>query len=223
MRTESQWVDVLVKCGVRAATAVAWAPAFAAEVQPGNFSQGAAEIDDFLSQVLHESGRLDRLEENLNYSVDALLAKFGRHRISEADARRLGRIDGVQKADQVGIANSLYGGPWGLKNLGNSQPGHGWMYRGSGPIQVTGLTNFAWLQAATGIPLVANPDLLRRPGPEPLRVCVAWWEGKVPDSVMGDVRRVRRAVNGGEFGLDDTSRLAKAADLADGVADGRLG
>ncbi len=204
-----QWVDILAFAGVERGWAQKWSPHFEAEVTEKAFSAGFSELDDFLGQVLHESAMLERLEENLNYSVDALLSKFGRHRISEADARKFGRITGTQRANQVAIANTLYGGKWGASNLGNTQPGDGWMFRGSGPIQVTGRGNFAALEKATGLPLVKNPDLLRRPGRDALRVCIAWWEGNVPDSVMGDIKKVTKEVNGGHFGLDHRAALTE--------------
>ena len=211
MPTNIEWIDILKRLGVKPVTADRWADAFAAEVRPDAFSLGMTEVDDFLSQVLHESSMLERMEENLNYSVDALLAKFGRHRISVADAHRYGRVAGKQAANKEGIANALYGGEWGAKNLGNTQPGDGWRYRGSGPIQVTGRGNFAALEALTGLPLVDHPELLRRPGREALRVCIGWWEGNVPDAVMGNTARVRRAVNGGSLGLEETAKLAGLA------------
>lgn len=214
MRDSIEWIGILIKLGVRPTTADRWADAFSDVVRPESFSLGEAEIDDFLSQVLHESAMLERMEENLNYSVDALLKKFGRHRISLADAHHYGRIPGKQNANKEGIANALYGGEWGAKNLGNTQPGDGWKFRGSGPIQVTGRSNFTALQRITGLPLVDHPELLRRPGREALRVCVAWWDGNVPDAVMGSPARVRKAVNGGTFGLEETTKLAAAAQKA---------
>lgn len=81
------------------------------------------------------------VRENLNYSTDALISKFGRHRISEADARKYGRSGG-RPANQEAIANAIYGGEWGRKNLGNTQSGDGWKYRGGGLPQVTGRANF---------------------------------------------------------------------------------
>lgn len=90
---------------------------------------------------LETGGRMQPVRESLNYSVDALLTKFGRHRISEADARRYGR-SGSRPANQQAIANIIYGGEWGRKNLGNTQPDDGWRYRGGGLAQITGRANF---------------------------------------------------------------------------------
>ncbi len=137
-------------------------------------AMAAFEIDTraraamFLANVGHESMRLTRTVENLNYSVEALLLKFGRHRISEADARRLGR-QGGRPANQAAIANAIYGGAWGAKALGNTQPGDGAKYVGRGLIQLTGRANvqaaMGWLRGRmTVVPdLVTNPEELARP------------------------------------------------------------
>lgn len=206
-RTEHDWNDILIGCGVKPITAAKWSIIFAPTIRTSTFSKGEAEIDDFLREVLHESGKLERLEENLNYSVEALLAKFGRHRISEADARRFGRIDGRQRANQEAIANAIYGGAWGAANLGNTEPGAGWRNRGSGLIQITGAANLKAVQQLTGVPVYDNPDLLRRPSREALEVCIAWWETNVLDDAMGNVAMVRKEVNGGTNGLAEDLAL----------------
>jgi putative chitinase len=92
--------------------------------------------------VYHEvGGKMQPIRESMNYSVNGLLKTFGRHRISTADGRKYGR-SGSRKADQVTIANIVYGGEWGRKNLGNTQPGDGWKYRGGGLPQDTGRRNY---------------------------------------------------------------------------------
>ena len=103
-----------------------------------NYGMDSADIlEDFIPNLLVESGEFTTFEENLNYSTDALIAKFGRHRISEDAAKEFGR-NSKHKADQQSIANCLYGGKWGEVNLGNTQVGDGWTFRGAGPIQGTG-------------------------------------------------------------------------------------
>src|SRR5665648_390149 len=58
-------------------------------------------ISGFLSQIGAESGGLSSVKESLNYEVSRILAMFGRHRISEADAQEYGRDDAIgQKANQ---------------------------------------------------------------------------------------------------------------------------
>lgn len=83
----------------------------------------------FIAQVGHESNGFKSLRENLNYSVEGLLKTFSRSRISIEEANAYGRTSS-QPANQEMIANIVYGGEWGRKNLGNTQEGDGWKYRG---------------------------------------------------------------------------------------------
>lgn len=96
--------------------------------------------------------------ENLNYSVEALTSKFGK-RISAQDAQRFGRKAG-QVADQQAIANAIYGGAWGAKMLGNTEPGDGWNFRGRGLCQCTGRANYRKFETLLGIPFTSNPSLM---------------------------------------------------------------
>lgn len=91
--------------------------------------------------VIETGGTYEPLSENLNYSVAALTSKFS-NRISVADAQKYGR-SAMQPANQEAIANTIYGGNWGKENLGNTQTGDGWKYRGRGLTQITGRRNYA--------------------------------------------------------------------------------
>ena len=97
-------------------------------------------LHEFLANLLEECGEFNTFAESLNYSVTSLRRVFGVHRISDADAARLCRT-ATRPADQVALANILYGGQFGRKNLGNTQPNDGWNFRGSGPIHLTGRRN----------------------------------------------------------------------------------
>ncbi|EOV9744346.1 glycoside hydrolase family 19 protein, partial [Enterobacter hormaechei] len=72
----------------------------------------------FIAQMGHESGGFTRLVENLNYAAENLVPTFGKHRITAQQAAALGRT-ATQPANQKAIANLVYGGEWGKKNLGN--------------------------------------------------------------------------------------------------------
>ncbi|TCS14534.1 glycoside hydrolase family 19 protein [Caulobacter sp. BK020] len=176
----------------------------------GNGITAPAEVAAFVATCCVESQGLTVFAESLNYTVEALLAKFGRHRISEADARRLGRIDGVdargakvvvRKADQQAIANLVYGGAWGAENLGNTEPGDGWRFRGLGPGQVTGRANMAALEKAIGLPLLAHPELLADPAHGFEASARLWKAKRMGQLVYGPPEALRRAWNGGLNGL----------------------
>ena len=158
-----------------------------------------AELPDFLGNILHESLMLARLEENLFYTrPERLMQVWPRRFPTLALAQQYTR-------NPRKLADYVYG-----DRLGNVN-GDGWTYRGSGLIMVTGRYNFQLIEDATGLPVVANPDILREPAGA-LDVAVAWWEARVPDAAMGNRVRVRRAVNGGDVGLRDTARLSDMAE-----------
>lgn len=95
-----------------------------------------------LATDYHETGKtMQPVSENLNYSVEALKQKYAPRRISVADAEKYGR-SGSRPADQPAIANRIYGGAWGIDNLGNTQEGDGWAFRGRGKAQITGRRNY---------------------------------------------------------------------------------
>lgn len=95
---------------------------------------------ELIANLCEETGEFRVTSENLNYSTAALLGTF-RNRISQADAEKYGR-GGGHPANQEMIANTIYGGIWGRKNLGNINPDDGYLFRGKGYIQITGRSNF---------------------------------------------------------------------------------
>jgi putative chitinase len=197
MKTPSQWNDILIQCGVRPLTAARWAEHFSAHVTDSAFSAGASEIDDFLGQILHESGLLEHVEENLNYSAGALMRTWP-NRFNSDTAQEYAR-------DSVRIANKVYNG-----RLGNTEAGDGWKYRGRGLIQCTGKDNYQAVGDVLGVDLVTDPDMLAQPE-WALKSAIAWWEQKVPDAIMGDTVRVSKRVNGGTIGLDHRIALTDKA------------
>jgi len=161
-------------------------------------------VTGFLSQMGHESQGFAKLEEGLNYSVEALLEKFGRHRISEADARKYGYIKGVQKSNPEMIANLIYGGEWGKLHLGNLVFGDGWAHRGMGAKQLTGLDNHNRCGKAIGEDFVNHPERLLMPVNAILSGGWFWATNGLSELAdKADVRRLTKEVNGGYEGFDN--------------------
>ena len=121
MSTE-QWRAALQQLGVADALVDVWAPVFTDNMP----RMGRKSEAHFVSQVLHESGGLRWLEENLNYSAARLVAVWPRRFPTEDRARPYAR-------NPERLANNVYGG-----RMGNTEPGDGWRYRGRGLIQITG-------------------------------------------------------------------------------------
>lgn len=197
-RTPAEWNRVLISLGVKPITAAKWSTVFAEVLVDGALSKGDDELDEFLGQVLHESGMLEHLEEGLYYSSpERICAVWPRRFPTVADARPYAR-------NPEALANKVYGG-----RMGNTAPGDGWRNRGSGLIQITGADNLRAVQKATGIPVYDNPNLLRRPTADCLRVCLAWWEKNIPDTIEDDddVTAETKRVNGGTVGLADRQHI----------------
>lgn len=176
-------------------------------------------IAGFLSQIGVESGGLSTVVENLNYSAAALQSLFGPSRISNADAQTFGRTP-AHPANQQEIANRIYGGTFGQKQLGNTQQGDGWKFRGRGLKQITGRTNYRSCGKDLGLDLETNPDLLLTPQ-NAVRSAGWFWESKGLNAIAdtGSVEAMTRRINGGTNGLADRQKLYDAAMAADpGIA-----
>lgn len=161
----------------------------------------AARKAAFIAQISHESGRFSRIEENLNYSAAGLLKIFPRHFTADQAAS-------YARKPQA-IANRVYAGRMGN---GAEVSGDGWRYRGRGLIQITGLNNYAACGNATGLSLVANPDLLL--GLAAAAMSAAWfWSSNGCNEIAdrGDFAGITKRINGGLIGAADRVALFNQA------------
>lgn len=159
----------------------------------------------FLGQIHQESGGFSTVVESLNYSAKALKALFGSHRITPAQAEQYGRTD-EHPADQAKLANILYGGTFGAKQLGNTQPGDGYKFRGRGLKQLTGRDNYrrfsrAWRGDES---VLEDPDVVAKPAGA-VASAIWFWVSKGLNEVAdhGTVADVTKIVNGGAIGLSE--------------------
>lgn len=160
----------------------------------------------WLGQMHVESAGFSKMTESLNYSVEGLLKTFGRHRISAPDCARFGRKPG-QVANQSALANILYGGAWGKENLGNTEPGDGWRYRGGGFKQITGRANYREAGHED------EPDILRTDVQPSANAAANFFarHGCIGPARADDVEGVTRRVNGGLLGLSERIAATKTA------------
>lgn len=111
----------------------------------------------------------------------------------------------------------------GRADLGNTQPGDGYRYRGRGYFQLTGRANYRQYGRLLGLPLEAFPDLAAQPVNAAL-VAAKYWEtrryrsrttgrlwtlNQLADA--GDFRAITRAINGGENGIMDRYEMLDKA------------
>lgn len=201
-RSDLEWANILVACGVKPITAAKWAQAFSEELRGAALSAGEAELDDFLGQVLHESQMLEKVEESLFYSTPGRLMAVWPSRFPTRESE----LPFLRSPEA--LANKVYGG-----RMGNAQPGDGWRFRGRGLIMITGRDNYAMTGQALGVDLLEGPDMLRQPATA-LRASVRWWERNLPDALMGNLPAVTKRVNGGTVGIDHRRQVTEAAQRA---------
>jgi len=161
----------------------------------------------FFGQLHHESGNFNLQRESLNYSVSGLLTTFSRNRISEVDANKYGRTL-TQPANQVAIANILYGGEFGKKQLGNVNKDDGYFFRGGGFIQITGRANYQELTNDTGIDFIANPDIITQESNALISALWFWKKNNLNSySDKRDINGQTKKINGGLIGIEDRRYL----------------
>ena len=151
-------------------------------------------IQHFMAQIAVESMGLTRLEENLSYSAKRLTQVWPKRFPSIASATGYAY-------NPRALAEKVYGG-----RLGNTHPGDGWTYRGSGLMQTTGRSNFA----AAGHE--SDPDTLRQPVGA-LLSALKFWTDHACNAIADtdNLTRLRITINGGTNGIDDAKIwLAKA-------------
>lgn len=158
--------------------------------------------------MIETGGSFEPITESLNYSAGALISKFP-NRISSADATKYGRTAN-HPANQEMIGNIIYGGEWGKKNLGNTQPGDGYKYRGRSLVQTTGRRLYEIFGYAD------NPDGLKEIKPAAFVMVKGMKDGtftgvKLSDFLNAskeDWRGARKTVNGTDR-ADDIANHAK--------------
>lgn len=159
-------------------------------------------------------GKMQPQEENLRYSAKRIPQVF-------SAARRQGKTPKQLAGNPQLLANTVYGGEWGAKNLGNTEPGDGWRYRGMGGGQITGRANYRKWGKNLQVDLLEQPELMMqlsvsvRALAEPM--LEGWATGhKLSKFVKGDERDyfgARRTWNG-VFDAKKYASYAKAFEAA---------
>ncbi|CAF1650790.1 unnamed protein product [Rotaria magnacalcarata] len=103
----------------------------------------------------------------------------------------------------------------GREDLGNNQPGDGKLFKGRGPIQLTGRANYAAAGKDLGLDLVNNPELVETPEVG-FRTSVWFWNkrqlNKLADrNTLKDFRNITKKINGGNNGSADREKYWKQA------------
>jgi putative chitinase len=148
----------------------------------------------FIGQCAHESMNFTRLEENLNYSAEALMktwpSRFPTMEVAQQYARNPEKI-----------ANKVYGGRMGN---GTEETGDGWLYHGRGLIQLTGKDNYTLAGDALNMDFMHSPDYVLVPKYAALTAGWYWNKRQLnKEADAKDYTGMTKKINGGTIGLDD--------------------
>ena len=164
-------------------------------------------ISHFLAQINYESGYMNYIEENLNYSAKRLLQVFPKY---------FKTLDEAKEYEYKGekIANKVYANRMGNRDEAS---GDGWKYRGRGLIQLTGKNNYLkfsrWYNDSKIF--VDNPDLLLQPQFAVLSAFFYWDVNNLNSYIVDNenayniCKCITKKINGGYNGLEERFRLYK--------------
>jgi putative chitinase len=167
---------------------------------PKHEINNARRIAGFISQCAHESRDFTAMEENLNYSKEALERVFPRYfgagkRNAAEYARNPEKIANYVYMD---VNRSAAGA------LGNVQPGDGWRFRGRGLKQLTGRNNYARFAQAYGMTAEQASDWIETKEGALASALWFWTTNKLnPIADTGEVAVLTKRINGGDIGLAD--------------------
>jgi len=158
-------------------------------------------LSHFLANASHESGGFTKVFENLNYSAGRLMQIFPRYFPTLKFAKTYER-------KQELIANRVYGGRMGN---GDELSGDGWKHRGRGYFQLTGADKYKDFDKFVNDDISKNPDLVATKYP---LLSAGWFWNRANLNIRADkgdsnavCESVRRSINGGTIGLEDTTKL----------------
>lgn len=161
-------------------------------------------VAGFIAQCAHESGNFRRLEENLNYSEDALNRVFGRYfgappkRNAAEYARNPEKIANYVYQDEFRSARGA---------LGNIQPGDGWKFRGRGLKQLTGRNNYAAFGKTVDMTADEAAEYVATKQGALESACWFWDTAKCNEFADNrDIVGMSKRINGGTIGLDDRKK-----------------
>jgi putative chitinase len=167
---------------------------------PKHEINNARRIAGFISQCAHESRDFTAMEENLNYSKEALERVFPRY----FGAGKQNAADYARNPEK--IANYVYmdANRSAAGALGNVQPGDGWRFRGRGLKQLTGRNNYSRFAQAYGMTAEQASDWIETKEGALASALWFWTTNKLnPIADTGEVAVLTKRINGGDIGLAD--------------------
>lgn len=195
-------VEMLKEMGVADADAAQYVGALEEMLPKYGIADSRLRLAHFFAQVLHESGSMRYVTENLNYGAVGLRKVFPRYFPTDQEAA-------AYEHQPERIANRVYASRMGN---GPEASGDGWRYRGRGLIQLTGKKNYqefaAWCGDST---VLTAPELVANR--YAVHSAVFFWDRNKLNAIADkdDVVKLTQRVNGGTNGLAHRKELLNKA------------
>lgn len=165
----------------------AWAAAFAAPMTKAGMTT-ARRAAAFLGQLAEETGEFTVFQENLNYSAARLMQVWPSRFPTLAVANTYQH--NPQKLASYVYANRL--------GNGDAASGDGWIFRGAGPIQLTGKSTFAAFGATVGKTAEEAAAYVQTPEGGAASACWYWTSRSLnPLADAWNISGITTKVNGG--------------------------
>jgi len=144
-----------------------------------------------MAQISHECGAGRDVVENMNYTASRMMQVWPSRFPTLASAQ-------PYAGNPRALANKVYNGRMGNRTGSDD----GWNFRGRGGAQTTGREGYQRVKKATGLDVIAHPELLIDPA-HFLNCAVSDFIncGCLPYAQANDVVGVTRRLNGGTVGL----------------------
>lgn len=147
----------------------------------------------FMAIIGHETGGFTIIREDCRWTY-ARMCELWPHRFAASDVVARTK-HAACRGDEEKLAEMAYGG---RADLGNSEPGDGWAYRGGGPFQDTGRARYREAGHAIGVDLEGSPEQIEDPRVAIKAVLWAWKKYKLGELADRNyLRSVQNAVNRG--------------------------
>ena len=143
-----------------------------------------------MAQILHETGGLTILVENMNYSAKRMTQVWPKRFPTEAAAQPYAH-------NPQALGDKVYGG-----RMGNRDPHDGSKFMGRGLMQITGRDSYEKYGTKLGIDLVGNPDLAIDPALT-LKIAIEEWFACECNALADadQITKLTQVINGGQIGI----------------------
>lgn len=157
---------------------------------------------DTLTQLFYKAGAsVERARElglaaNVHFRTSAVLTSG--LRLAHIMAQLIHESGGFRYMEEIASGQAYEG----RTNLGNVEPGDGRLFKGRGPIQLTGRGNYRAYSRRLGIDFESHPEMVALPSIGLMVACTFWSIERLNDLAdADDLQAITRRINGGLNGI----------------------